>query len=281
MLYEKPNDLSSGEQEILLLKATMEAISSMVNYSVLDLYHSDPDSSISFKSHIHQQYFNILLADFLSLETFVRRNANILEQLQNICNSPCYNQCTVSLKKAVGAFKEWLEEDVEFEHDGKIRKLWFPSIDQELALKITRAEFIKICGNISKHNPLGLDRQAKTIKKIFKRNNVQIALTEALLIMDEFYEQFHDDLLTYHSSTIAEFLNEIRWGIYEYLQPIHSKSVVFSWDEVHKMNRYRYNFPKDLNNEYVQTIFWNLMNDVRSEPYMPRFTVTRYLKMRY
>jgi hypothetical protein len=34
--------------------------------------------------------------------------------------------------------------------------------------------------------------------------------------LDDFYERFHKDILNYHSSTIAEFLNNIRWGIYEY-----------------------------------------------------------------
>src|SRR5215218_1142153 len=42
---------------------------------------------------------------------------------------------------------------------------------------------------------------------------------DALLALADFYEKFHTDILNYHASTIAEFLNNIRWGIYEYLQP--------------------------------------------------------------
>ncbi|MCB1783107.1 MAG: hypothetical protein KDI13_03860 [Alphaproteobacteria bacterium] len=281
MLYEKPNDLTSAEKEILLLKAVMETINSMVNYSVFKLNHNDPDSSIRFETGIHQQYFNILLVDFLSLEIFEPRKPNLFKELLSVCENPRYNDDAKPLKKAVMSFQEWLGRAVEFEHNGEVRKLWFPSIDQEIALQITREEFIKICGNISKHNPLGLNRQASAIKKIFERNDADIALTDALLIMDEFYEQFHDDLFTYHSSTIAEFLNNLRWAIYEYLQPLYEKVTENYWHEKHEMWAYRYHAPEDITNAYIKTVFWNLMNDVRREPYMPRFQVTRYLKMHY
>jgi hypothetical protein len=174
-----------------------------------------------------------------------------------------------------------VRSSIQLEHDGETRNFWFPTINKAIALKITRIEFIKICGNISKHNILGLSRQAKTIQEIFDKNNVPIELTEALLIMEEFYQQFHDDLLNYHASTIAEFLNNLRWAVYEYLQPLYEQSVECRWDERLKLNLPDYHYPDDIVNQYVREVFWNLMNDVRSEPYMPRFTVTRYLKMRY
>jgi hypothetical protein len=197
MLYEEPNNLGFDEKEILLLKALIETIDSMVNHSVFKLYHKDPHSSICFLTRIHQQYFNILLTDFLSLETFKSCEADVFEQLQQVCKDHRFYENVYYLEKAAREFQEWLNQDVEFEHGGETRKLWFPSIEQEIALKITRKEFIKICGNISKHNPMGLNRQAKTISKIFKRNDIEIALTDALLIMGEFYEQFHDDLFSH------------------------------------------------------------------------------------
>jgi hypothetical protein len=281
MLYEQPDDLSNGEREILLLKATMESINNMVNYGVFKFHHKDPDSSVLFLTNIHQQYFIIVLTDFLSLETFESRKADLFKQLQRVCKNPCYNVNTKGLETATNGFRDWLEQDVEFEHDGDTRKLWFPSIDQEIALKITRLDFIRICGNISKHNPLGLNRQAAAIRNIFENNNINISLTEALLIMDEFYEQFHNDLFIYHSSTIAEFLNNLRWAIYEYLQPLFKKSTEHYWDDALRLQSYRYHYPEGINNEYIKTIFWNLMNDVRSKPYIPRFKVTRHLKMYY
>lgn len=50
---------------------------------------------------------------------------------------------------------------------------------------------------------------------------------EAALALEDFYRWFHDDILNYHASTIAEFLNNIRWGIYEYLQPEFQRSIVW------------------------------------------------------
>lgn len=96
-----------------------------------------------------------------------------------------------------------------------------------------------------------------------------------MLIIEEFCEQFHNDLFIYHISTIAEFLNNLRWSIFEYLQPLYKKSVQYYWDESLKL------YPANIENTYVRELFWNLMNDVRSEPYMPKFEVTRYLKGRY
>jgi hypothetical protein len=274
------NDLKDEEKEILILKGAWESIDSMLNYEVVSLHHKDPDSVISFKSSTHQKFFSILLVDFLRSKIF-GIDKTCVQALQVISTNPQYNSDKMSLQNATNNFKAWLDQYIELDHDGEIRNFWFPTINQEICLKITRAEFIDICGNISKHNPLALDKKAETITEIFSRNNVTIEITQALLIIGEFYEQFNNDLLSYHSSTIAEFLNNLRWSIFEYLQPLYKQSVEYYWDESHKLNAYRYIYPAKIENTYVREVFWNLMNDVRSEPYMPKFEVTRYLKGRY
>ena len=38
---------------------------------------------------------------------------------------------------------------------------------------------------------------------------------------------------------------------------------------------------KEINNTFAKNCYWDLMNEVRSGPYMRKFQVTRYLKMRY
>ena len=137
-----------------------------------------------------------------------------MEALQTISSSPQHGTNINPLKNATEKFQEWLDQDVQFECNGETQQLWFPSINQGVALKIKCHEFICICGNIPKHNPLALDRQAKTIRDIFERSGVAIEQTQALPITGEFYEQFHDNLFNYHGSSIAEFLNIIRWAIY-------------------------------------------------------------------
>lgn len=283
MTKKSPTTLSltEAEKEIIVFKAVWTAINEMVNNAIMTINHNDPDSSIMFNTSSDQKYFGIILLDFLNSKIF-GIGQNSIDAMRAVTENPIFNKNNQTLKESLNGFEIWLEEYVQLEHDGETRTFWFPSIDQDIALKIKRIEFIKICGNISKHNMLGLDRQAKLILDIFKRNDVDIQLTQALLMMEEFYEQFHDDLFTYHSSTIAEFLNNLRWGIYEYLKPLFNQSIEYYTDKYHPgMNAYKYNYPANVINEYAKEIFWNLMNDIRSEPYVPRFTVTRYLKMRY
>ncbi len=94
----------------------------------------------------------------------------------------------------------------------------------------------------------------------------------------EFYERFHADILNYHGSTIAEFLNEIRWGIYEYLLPEFRRS---STPRGGDPPRDEYLYPEGVGTELGKALYWDLMNRVRAAPYFPPFQVTRYLKLRY
>lgn len=153
-----------------------------------------------------------------------------------------------------------------------------PSIDTETTLKLTRIAFLKMCGNIAKHNFLRLIGAAEELKEILSRNSVQIGLDEAVLALEDFYRWFHDDILNYHASVIAEFLNNIRWGIYEYLQPEFQRSIVWGSREPPK---YRYTYPAGVTSSLARSYYWDLMNDVRRPPYVRRFQVTRWLKLRY
>ena len=116
------------------------------------------------------------------------------------------------------------------------------------------------------------------ICEILKSNGNNISLDEGYLVIPEFYDWFHEHVLNYHSSAIAEFLNNMRWGIYEYLKPEFDRS--FTKDDPASI-AYRYIYPSDCSNPVIRTMYWDLMNSVRTEPYVPRFEVTKYLKMRY
>jgi hypothetical protein len=105
-----------------------------------------------------------------------------------------------------------------------------------------------------------------------------VTIEESLLALTDFYERFHTDILNYHSSTIAEFLNNIRWGIYEYMQPEFHRSIVWESGDPPK---YRYIYPDAVTSRLAKECYWELMNEVRSAPYMRKFTVTKSLKLRY
>jgi len=268
---------NNAEKEVIFLKAIKELIDNMVNYEVVKLLGDDPHSEVRFNSMTHLAYFNIILLDFLSCsdKKILGEQLSYLGTLQAICQSPNFNKnnsinnLTISREE----FVMWLEKEVIVE------KIWLPSIELETNLSIKRVEFIKICGNISKHNFTRLSGVVRELIEIFKRNGITLKDKEALLILDEFYESFHTDIFTYHSSAIVEFLNNIRWGIYEYLQPEFQQSIVYEGTEHPQM--YHYTYPEKINDAFAKNCYWDLMNEVRSEPYMRKFEVTRYLKMRY
>jgi hypothetical protein len=97
---------------------------------------------------------------------------------------------------------DWLEEEVEV-------PVWFPSIDKDIVLKIPRATFLKVCGNLSKHNFLRLIGVADEIRQILEDCGVTIGIDDALRALPDFFQRF-SSILNYHGRTIAEFLNSIR-----------------------------------------------------------------------
>jgi hypothetical protein len=268
--------LSDIEEEVILLKAVKELIDSMVNFEMLDLCGNNPDTNILFKTMTHQRFFNIVLVDFLSLtdkRAFIKQTS-YLGALKKISKDPNFdvNGSVASLSKATHEFSDWLEQEVE------VHKIWMPSIDTETTLRLSRMAFLKMCGNISKHNFLRSIGVADELREVLSQSGVSVELDEALLALPDFYEWFHTDILNYHASTIAEFLNNIRWGIYEYLQPEFQRSIVW---ESRNPPKYRYTYPIGVTSRLAKEYFWEIMNEVRSPPYVRRFQVTRWLKLRY
>ncbi len=157
--------------------------------------------------------------------------------------------------------------------------VWSPSPDSELQVTLSRETFIRICGNVSKHSLLRQSRPAAKLKSLFEKAGASsLTLDEAVLAMEEFYERFHTDIFNYHASTIAEMLNEIQWAVYEYLRPEYERSYVSDGGSPQK---YHFLYPEEVRLSLPRALYWDLMNWVRRGPIVPRFTVTKYLKMRY
>jgi len=267
--------LSEAEVEVIVLKAVWELIDSAVNYSVLSIGGQDPNTEIRFHTSIHQRFFNIVLVDFLS-RTDVKApipRTSYLEGLRAVVRNPILvsQEAASSLRVATNDFIDWLEQEVDID-------AWFPSINVQAELKIRREAFLRITGNISKHNFLRAFRVAEELQGIFELSGISVSLEQANMALADFYERFHTDILNYHSSTIAEFLNNIRWGIYEYLQPEFVRSIVFDKDNP---PMYHYTYPENVVSPFARQIYWDLMNDVRADPYIKKFQVTKWLKLRY
>jgi hypothetical protein len=278
-------NLSKLEQEVVVLKAVWDLISDLVNYQIFEKEHSISDTHLMFRTGPTQRLFNIHLADLLSKPQsgvfgLPKPNDNspqksdhtFLFYLINISLRPQLSRDGEAINQPVRLFIEWLETDCVVE------KVWLPSIDVEADIRVKRLEFLKICGDIAKHNFARLGRDVDKIERILRDNDVKIEKGKGYLVLSEFFEWFHDDILNYHGTVIAEFLNNIRWGIYEYLRPEFVRA--YKKDDPNSIG-YRYEIPPECKNPLAQTMYWDLMNAVRSEPYFSRFETSEYLRMRY
>ena len=270
-----PDDFSPIEWELIALKALTDSLDSMLNHAVLTLRGTDPNTEIVFESSIHQRLFTILLVDFLAKpdKAVVAFEGSYLEMLSEICRSPISGDpgSIANLSAAVEDLSSWLNTKI-------VVAVWLPSIEQEKNLAIQRKDFIWIIGNISKHNFARLTRVSNKLVEIFQKNNVELNLHQALTILDEFYERFHDDILNYHASALAEMLNRVRWCIHRYLEPLFQASYL---PDPNEPARCKYRYPEDVHHSFARSCFWNLMNEVRRRPYVRPFKAAWNLKKRY
>jgi hypothetical protein len=265
------------EKEAIILNAIWGMIDSMVNFSMFAKFENNSDVMLRPVSSAHQQLFNVLFADFLSSpskSTFALTQQSgpktYLNYLLEICESPQLGSDVKLILDPVEKFSSWLSSEVH------VSDVWFPSISLNASLRLCRIEFLKICGNIAKHNFSRLDVDARKLRLILERNGYSVDEAREYSILKEFYERFHNDILNYHLSAIAEFLNNIRWGIFSYLSPEFRKS----YQQVDGV-KYVYNIPIGIKYSLSQEMYWELMNMVRSGPIMKRFEVADIMKARY
>lgn len=289
MKIEK-EEFTDTEHEIIVLYAVWRMIDEMVNYGMFVKFNKTKDTNLLFETAAHKRLFNILLSDFLSAPSKHRNSksmpfglhkipagmqlsaSSFLFYLENVTNNPLFGGDILPLRRVVQEFKLWLDEECTV--DG----VWLSSINVEVDLRAPRFQLLKICGNIGKHNFSRLEVNVLEIKEILSRNGKVIDVQQAYMALDDFYEWFHDHFFAYHSSTIAEFLNNIRWAIFRYLQKQYARSYIppKSGDP-----RYSYSYPPDCNQPIARGMFWDLMNSVRSKPDFPEFSVSSSSKSLY
>jgi hypothetical protein len=266
------------ELEVIFLKAIIDSLDSMLNSELLELRGISPDCEVYFHQKTHQKYFYILLLDFIHSKTdgsFFGEKVTCLELIQKIQDNATFNinNSVSELKEALNIFNSWLNEEV-------IVNVYLPTINKECDLKLKRNEFIYVCSNISKHNFTSLTGVSKKVIEILKRSKINIPLHDSLIILEDFYERFHDDLLIYHASNIIEMLNNLRWGLQQYLLPQFIKS--YKKDKSDSRGfRYKYSYPTGVRKRFAKICYVGLMNSVRRQPCFKKFRTTKWLKLRY
>lgn len=283
---------SPVEQEAIILNAVWSMIDEMVSFSnIMPIGPETKNLVLMPRTTETRRIFHILLGDFLSPLVSRGRsdlpfdlakppprsrqsNFSFLFYLRQVVADPRLGRETAELASAVEAFSAWLEQDTHIE------RVWLPSIGVEVDLDIARMTWIKICADIGKHSFARLEGNVKKIVEILEQHGKTIDEGMGYTVLPEFWEWFHDHLFGYHMSTIAEYLNNIRWAIREYLGPEYARAY-HETGVAMDLPIYAFHYPAGVEAPLAKILYWDLMNMVRARPFFPRFTVTSSLKSQF
>ena len=280
------------EREAIILNSAWTMIDGMVNWAMFVRVNLDQPTNLTFQDREHQQIFIILLRDFLSQ---VRAHGNqpiplglirapqnarpadrtFLFHLRQVCEVPQLGDDSAELRQQVEAFAEWLEDEFV------APEVWLPDIDVQVDLRIGRYRYITMCGDIAKHHLGRLSANAGRIQNLLRQADRDIDEQMSYLAVENFFQWFFDNIFLYHSSHIAEFLNNIRWAIFRYLQPEFARVYHLTEGATPEFHAYSYHVPEAINQPIARAMYWDVMNRVRQEPWMPRFVIHEVHKLRY
>ena len=207
--------MNDTEREAIILNCAWEMIDDMVNWAIFEKTEQTVLSNLWFPTSQHRQLFLILLADFLSqTRGFSGRpiplglqepprdttptNLTFLFHLRQVCARPILGTDASELSAAVEQFAAWLER--EFVTEG----VNLYSIDTVTNLELSRLQYIRICGDIAKHNLARLEANVKRLRDLMAVAGNPISESEAYLAIPSFNEWFADNIFIYHASHIAE-----------------------------------------------------------------------------
>lgn len=267
---------NAAEQEAIGLCIALEGLNQIVNRAILDLRNVEAypeESEVRFATRQHQQLFLIRLLDFVKeggAASLTGVNGSCLAVLKAACQTRAFERDDSArlLVNATDTMDAWLSERTQF-------SLWLPTLDIQADLNVPRVDFLYITGNQVKHNLSRLTGVSREIVRMLAEHGHQVPEELVPLALDDFREHLQEHYFNYYGTWLAELLNEVRWGLHEYLLP------TFAWsytrdaaDEI----LYSYQYPASLTAEIPRQWFWRLMNHVRQRPYLPRFKGAHYMK---
>lgn len=284
--------MNEVEQEAIILASAWDMIEGLVNWEMFVKTDNPEPSNLLFQRSANSHLFVILLADFLSEIKAFKGEAiplglaavpsgarpsdlTFLFHLRRVCDGPTLGSNTEELRRGVEAFAAWLEGEFT------TRGVNLSDIDVVADVTICRLRYIRMCGDIAKHSLARLATNAKHLRKILASSGQKISEQQSYLALDGFYEWFHTDIFMYHSSQIAEFLNNIRWAIYRYLRPEFSRSYHLTGKVFADLKMWSYHVPEAVSDPLARAMYWSLMNRSLSPPYVPEFRIPDIFKQRY
>ncbi len=284
--------MNDTEREIITLKTAWEMIDDMVNWAMFVKTDKAELSNLIFVTSHSARLFAILLGDFLSeirsykgalpplgfkpVPSGVRpSDLTMLYHLRQVCSNPMLGGDPVPLSAATEAFADWLEG--EFIAEG----VNLGEIDVVADITVSRLRYLKMCGDIAKHNIARLSTNVGHLRALLEKAGHPVSEQEAYLAVDDFGKWFLNGIFSYHSSQICEYLNNIRWTIYDYLQPEFRRSWHLTEHATKDFRHYAYRVPAAIREPVAVAMYWDAMNRSRRCPYVQRFTIPGIYKKRY
>lgn len=284
------SSMNDTEQECIILNSAWEMIDGMVNWAMFVKNVRTEPTNLMFETNEHSLLFIILLGDFLSpFRPFKGQpvplglnpppsnaqptDLTFLFYLRQVCANPKFAPDATDLSRQTEAFATWLEGDFI------APSVNLHSINVVTDLRVPRYRYIKVCGDITKHNLARLSTNVGHIRALLEASGHPISEQEGYLASG--ISSIGSTTIFYHSRYIAEFLNNIRWAIFDYLQPEFARSYHPIYDATSTLVNYTYDIPGDCNEPVAQAMYWDLMNRVRARPWVHRFVVHDSFKRGY
>lgn len=279
------------EQEAIILGAVVSMVDDMVNHSIFcPLGERRQATNLLPQTEQSLRQFGTLLRDFLSPVTGKGKvlpfglhkpessdratDYTTLYYLARICENPLIGRHIDDLQRLVTEFDDWLEASATV--DG----VWLGNIEVEVNLRIKRIDFIRMSGDIGKHNFLRLGGQAKRLRAILAENGVTIDESDAYLALPDCWDWFHTHLLAYHASTIAEFLNNIRYAIRLYVTPV-AKARYQATGNFDGIEMFTFERPRAIVNKFAWAQYFDLLKGSLRQPNFPEFSVSESFKKQF
>lgn len=273
---KKSPDYTQAEREVIGLCISLEAVDNMANHALLELRDISKypgEVEVRFHTSVHQELFIIHLLDFVR-EKGDRELTGVsgpcLKVLQSACDTRYFDR-----NGRVGLLAKSVEELHNYINFKMPIKLRLPTLDIEGTIKMSRLDLIFISGNHFKHNLSRLTRLCKNIHTTLDGQGHNVPSEEILLALNDFREHLQYNYFIYYATYLAELLNNIRWGLQAYLEPVFSRCCTKdNSDDL--TSRYRY--PKDIIHKVPRMWFWRLMNNIKTGPRLKQFSGAHYLK---
>jgi hypothetical protein len=268
--------MNNTERETIGLCIAVEAVNDIANKALLQVrpVSSLPgQAEVCFHTRIHQELFLARLLDF-SMESGKQSITGVSGSCLDVLDAACgtrgfdVNGCVSGLADAVKALRNWLDQPSKLE-------IWIPTLDIEARVTLPRSELVFIMGNHVKHNLARLSGVSGRVGKLLRAYGYSVDDQQVPLALDDIREHLQEDYFVYYGSWLAELINNLRWGMQEYLAPVFSQSYSTVVGDPYK---YEYKYPSTIADQLAREWFWRLMDHVRAGPYIDRFAGAHYLK---